>query len=146
MKKHMKKLLSILLSAFMLFGFTGCSQELTEEDYSNIISAVGDIAEELIEEDYDEWDSKEPYSETENVTTEEEPTDDAVTEIPDETEIIEEIPDDTEEVTEEHVNEPVEETTTVSETSPPEMEEPEPAIDFDGTYTSTEDVALYIHT
>ena len=144
MKNNMKKLISFLLSAFMLFSFTACSSELTEEDYSDIISAVGDIAEGLMEEDYDAWDSEE-YSETEDVITEETAEDDAV-EIPDETEIIEEIPDDTEEITEQPVEETVTETTTTSGTSPPETEEPEPAIDFDGTYTSKDDVALYIYT
>ena len=144
----MKKLLCLLLSAFMLFSFTGCSAELTEEDYSAIVDVIGDI----VEEEYEDWDSEESYEDISDTTASAE---DTAYEIPDETEIPEEVIEDVD--TGEDIAEDIEEeitttavttteTTTTTTEATTTTTEPEAAIDFDGTYTKKDDVALYIHT
>lgn len=141
----MKKLLSLLLYALMMFSFAGCSADLTEEDYQAIYDVIEDV---IIE---DGWDSEEDYSEAEDITAE----DNEVYEEPDVTEIPEEviedidtgedIPEDIEEETE-AVTTTTTAATTTTEPTTTTTEEPEAAIDFDGTYTKKDDVALYIHT
>ncbi len=137
----MKKILSLLLTAFMLFSFAGCSAELTEEDYQ----VIYDVLEDVISEDGESWDSEEEYGDAEDMTG---VTDnDEVVEIPDETEIPEEVAEDID--TGEDIPEDIEEETEAASTeavTASTAEEPEPAIDFEGTYTTKDDVALYIYT
>ncbi len=148
----MKKILAFLLSALMLFTFAGCSAELTEEDYS----AIAGVLEDIIEEEYDSWDSEESYDSAEDITV---PPADEVYEESEDTEIPEEvvadidtgedIPEDVEEETTTTTETTVQETTTTTEettTTTTTTEAPEEVIDFDGTYTKKDDVALYIHT
>lgn len=146
----MKKLLSLLLTALMLFSFAGCSSDLTEEDYQ----AIYDVLEDVIAEDSDSWDSEEDYDNAEDMP--DAADNDEVVEIPDESEIPEEVIEDID--TGEDIPEDIEEetkavtttteavTTTTPEPVTTATEEPEAAIDFDGTYTTKDDVALYIHT
>ena len=151
----MKKILSLLLSAFMRFCFAGCSAELTDEDYE----AIAGIIEDVISDETDGWDSEEDYENADDIIAEI-PDDNEVIEEPEESEIPEEviedidtgedIPEDIEEETE-PVTTTTEattttETTTTTEPTTTTAEEPEAAIDFDGTYTTKEDVALYIYT
>lgn len=140
----MKKLLSLLLSALMLFCFAGCSAELTDEDYQ----AIYDVLEDAIAEDSDSWDSEEAYDDAADITVEN-PDGEEVTEEPDESEAPEEVIEDIdtgEDIPEDIEEETVAATTTVTEAATTTTEEPGPAIDYNGTYTSKDDVALYIHT
>ncbi len=148
----MKKLLSLLLSAFMLFCFAGCSADLTEEDYQIIY----DVLEDVIEDGGESWDSEESYEDAEDIT--DISGNGEAVEIPDETEIPEEVIEDID--TGEDIAEDIEEetttaaatttqettTTTVTTTTEATTAATETAIDFDGTYTKKDDVALYIHT
>lgn len=148
----MKKLLSLLLSAFMLFCFAGCSADLTEEDYQIIY----DVLEDVIEDGGESWDSEESYEDAEDIT--DISGNGEAVEIPDETEIPEEVIEDID--TGEDIAEDIEEetttaaatttqettTTTVTTTTEATTAATEAAIDFDGTYTKKDDVALYIHT
>ncbi len=135
----MKKLLSLLLSALMLFSFAGCSADLTEEDYQIIY----DVLEDVIEDDGESWDSEESYDDAEDIT--DAADNDEVVEIPDETEIPEEVIEDID--TGEDIAEDIEEeTTTAAVTTEATTTTTEASIDFDGTYTTKDDVALYIHT
>lgn len=137
----------------MMFSFAGCSADLTEEDYQIIY----DVLEDAIIEDGESWDSEESYDDAEDLTDVSD--NDDVAEIPDETEIPEEVIEDID--TGEDIPEDIEEetttaavtttteavtTTTTTETTTTTAEETEAAIDFDGTYTKKDDVALYIHT
>lgn len=148
----MKKLLSLLLSALMLFCFAGCSADLTEEDYQIIY----DVLEDVIEDGGESWDSEESYEDAEDIT--DISGNGEAVEIPDETEIPEEVIEDID--TGEDIAEDIEEetttaavtttqettTTTVTTTTEATTAATEAAIDFDGTYTKKDDVALYIHT
>lgn len=150
----MKKLLSLLLSALMLFCFAGCSADLTEEDYQIIY----DVLEDVIEDGGESWDSEESYEDAEDIT--DISGNGEAMEIPDETEIPEEviedidtgedIAEDIEEETTTAAATTTQETTTTTVTTTTEAAttttETEAAIDFDGTYTTKDDVALYIHT
>lgn len=153
----MKKLLAILLSALMLFCFAGCSAELTDEDYQ----AIYDVIEDVIAEEADSWDSEENYEDADDITAYESEGD-GVTEEPDISEAPEEVIEDID--TGEDIPEDIEEeteaetttaattttvtttTTTTTTTTAATTEETEAVIDFDGTYTKKDDVALYIHT
>ncbi len=138
----MKKLLSLLLSALILFCFGGCSAELTDEDYQAIYEVIEDVIAE------DSWDSEEDFNEAEDIISD--GNEDEVYEEPDITEIPEEVIEDMD--TGEDIPEDIEEETTpatAATTTAPETivtEETEAAIDIDGTYTKKDDVALYIHT
>lgn len=148
----MKKLLSLLLSALMLFCFAGCSADLTEEDYQIIY----DVLEDVIEDGGESWDSEESYEDAEDIT--DISGNGEAVEIPDETEIPEEVIEDID--TGEDIAEDIEEetttaavtttqettTTTVTTTTEATTAATGAAIDFDGTYTKKDDVALYIHT
>ena len=148
----MKKLLSLLLSALMLFCFAGCSADLTEEDYQIIY----DVLEDVIEDGGESWDSEESYEDAEDIT--DISGNGEAVEIPDETEIPEEVIEDID--TGEDIAEDIEEetttaavtttqettTATVTTTTEATTAATEAAIDFDGTYTKKDDVALYIHT
>lgn len=127
----MKKLLCLLLSAFMLFASAGCSAELTDEDYSAIINVLDDIA----SEEYDGWDTEEDYDSAEDMTIS--AVDAEIYEEPD----ISEAPDEVVQDTDEEIPEDIEE-----EIVEEAVEETEAPIDYDGTYTSKDDVALYIYT
>ncbi len=141
----MKKLLSLLLTAFMLFSFAGCSAEFTDEDYQ----VIYDVLEDVIAEDSENWDSEENYDDAEDIFSED--SDDTAYEEADVSEVPEEVIDDVD--TGEEIAEDIEEeteeitTSTVTTTEPvATTTESEPAIDYDGTYTSKDDVALYIYT
>lgn len=148
----MKKLLSLLLSALMLFCFAGCSADLTEEDYQIIY----DVLEDVIEDGGESWDSEESYEDAEDIT--DISGNGEAVEIPDETEIPEEVIEDID--TGEDIAEDIEEetttaavtttqettTATVTTTTEATTAATGAAIDFDGTYTKKDDVALYIHT
>lgn len=128
----MKKILCLILSAIMIFSLSGClygSYELDEEMVEGIVSEFGEYLEEEYPEDFD-------FDETET------------TEISEDTAL----PSETEEITSEETTTAVAETTTTTTTteepeetanSPPAEE---PKIDEYGTYTTKDDVALYIHT
>ena len=138
---NMKKLLSLLLSALMLFCFAGCSADLTEEDYQIIY----DVLEDVIEDGGESWDSEESYEDAEDIT--DISGNGEAVEIPDETEIPEEVIEDID--TGEDIAEDIEEETTtaaVTTTQETTTAATGAAIDFDGTYTKKDDVALYIHT
>ena len=155
----MKKLLSLLLTAFMLFSLAGCSTGLTEEDYQ----VIYDVIEDVIAEDSEGWDSEEDYDEAEDVTVENS-DDSGVYEESDTSEEPEEVIEDID--TGEDIEEDIEEeteaaattteattttaatttTVTTTTTTAATTEEPEAAIDYNGTYTKKDDVALYIHT
>ncbi len=122
----MKKLICLLLSVFMLFSLSGCiyeSYELDEEIASGVVSELEDYLNEQYPDYYYEDTSA---AETTEATTEAETTSETTTTA--------EITTTTAEVT------TISETTT---TAPPETEY---AIDEDGTYTTKDDVALYIYT
>lgn len=149
----MKKLLSLLLTAFMLFSLAGCSTGLTEEDYQ----VIYDVIEDVIAEDSEGWDSEEDYNEAEDVTVEntddsgvyeESDTSEEPEEVIEDIDTGEDIEEDIEEETEASAATTTAATTTVTTTTTTAAtpEEPEAAIDYDGTYTKKDDVALYIHT
>ena len=127
----MKKLICLLLSVFMLFSLGGCiyeSYELDEEIASGVVSELEDYLNEQYPDYYYEDTSA---AETTEATTEAETT--------------------TETTTAAETTTTAAEVTTTSETTttaPPETEpeETEPAIDEDGTYTTKDDVALYVYT
>ncbi len=150
----MKKLLSLLLTAFMLFSLTGCSTGLTEEDYQ----VIYDVIEDVIAEDSEGWDSEEDYDEAEDVTVEnsddsgvyeESDTSEEPEEVIEDIDTGEDIEEDIEEETEASATTTTAATTTTvttTTTTAATTEEPEATIDYNGTYTKKDDVALYIHT
>lgn len=127
----MKKILCLLLSAVMLFSLGGCysTYELDEEVIEGIVSEF----DQYLEEEYPE-----------EIVSEESETE--------ETQPVTAPPTETEEITTEETTTTVAETTVTTTTteepeetanSPPAEEE---TIDEFGTYTTKDDVALYIHT
>ena len=114
----MKKLLSILLAAMMLFCLVGCEQ--VKETINDVVNSVGS---EIMSDIQEEFDDIVP-EQTTAVTTQQTTT-------------------DTEQTT--TATEP---TTAATTTEAPVESEPadeEPWLDPDGSYTTKDDVALYIH-
>lgn len=112
----MKKLISLLLAAFMMFTLAGCdidTAELEEAVISGVISELEDYVAEEYPDSSDTEETTEPSSDEETTAAETEA-----------------------EITEE---------TTTAETAAT-AEPEEPVIDEDGVYTTKDDVALYIHT
>ena len=114
----MKKLLSILLAAMMLFCLVGCEQ--VKETINDVVNSVGSEIMSDIQEEFDDI-----------------------------------VPEQTTAVTTQQTTTATEQTTTVTEpataattTEAPAESEPadeEPWLDPDGSYTTKDDVALYIH-
>lgn len=124
MKQAVKKLLSLLLVLSMLFALTACTA-------ADVFGTVMDIAE-LVSEEEDSGDIQEIQHQDETEDPEQPPE-----EIPEE----EETPGESQES-----SQPDEEN--VPEEDPGESQEhsDEPELlDEDGTYSSKEDVALYVH-
>jgi len=117
----MKKFLSLLLALLIVFTFTACGE--TEDILNDVADIAGDLSE-LAEQ----LDTTEPSSE-------EIASDDPITEASSE-----EIP--SEEPTSETAELPTVETITEEEIP---LETSDEVLDENGTYTSKEEVALYIH-
>lgn len=108
-----KKLISLLISAFMLFSSTACS--ITEDGIEQAIDIISEVDEYLSDDTLyaDETSAEETTATTEETTAYEQTAS---------------------------------EQTTVTEEQTTAAELPEPVIDENGSYTSKDDVALYIHT
>jgi len=127
----MKKILSIFLAALCMMTFCSCNAEDAERIVSTVISEV-----EMSEESFDEPDDEEL---TEAETDAEESTD-VESNLSEDEQDAASVNDESSE--EESVPEDEPETEADEEYSEDEAE----TIDVDGTYTTKEDVALYIHT
>lgn len=114
----MKKLLSILLAAMMLFCLVGCEQ--VKETINDVVNSVGS---EIMSDIQEEFDDIVP-EQTTAVTTQQTTT-------------------ATEQTT--TVTEPTTAATTTEAPAESEPAEEEPWLDPDGSYTTKDDVALYIH-
>ena len=130
----MKKILCLILSAVMLFSLSGCMYESYELDEDAIVSD----SEEYLDEIFPEESLSEEVTETEEITTTADETTTSDTAPPEETE----------ETTTTETTTSVTETTTTETTTeePEETANSPPEIDENGSYTSKDDVALYIHT
>ncbi len=122
----MKKILCLLLSAVMLFSLSGCLYESYELDEEAIVSEF----EEYLDEIYPEESLSDEAAETTENTVDTAP------------------PAETEETTVAETTTTIDETTTTVTTTeePEETANSPPAINENGSYTSKDDVALYIHT
>ena len=134
----MKKLISLLLSAFMLFAFSGCdvnidSGELEEAIISGVISGVEDY----LEEEYPEASETEEAIETETSSDIEESSETAANTETEESAVTEAVTEEASVSTE---------ASTTATTTAAENEAEEEGIDENGVYTSKDDVALYIYT
>lgn len=114
----MKKLLSILLAAMMLFCLVGCEQ--VKETINDVVNSVGS---EIMSDIQEEFDDIVP-EQTTAVTTQQTTT-------------------DTEQTT--TATEPTTAATTTEAPAESEPADEEPWLDPDGSYTTKDDVALYIH-
>lgn len=113
----MKKLLSILLAAMMLFCLAGCQQ--VKDTISDVVDSIGDEIMSDIQEEFDDFTSEQ----TTAATTTEQTTTSATTKTA------------------------TESTTATTTTEAPVESDPadeEPWLDPDGSYTTKDDVALYI--
>lgn len=120
----MKRLLGLLLSAIMLFSLVGCTTAKTEQAVSDVVSAITDNS--------PDSSVSEVNSDTQDSTVS---SDSAVSQDIAQTN---DAPHD------------IASPETAEQASPsPEQQQPtaeaEPILDPDGTYTSKDDVALYIH-
>ncbi len=115
----MKKLLSVLLAAMMLFCFVGCEQ--VKETINDAVNSIGDEIMSDIQAEFNDFTSEQTTAVTTQQTTTSATTTTATTTEP---------------------------TTVATTTEAPVESEPaeeEPWLDPDGTYTTKDDVALYIH-
>lgn len=112
----MKKLLSILLAAMMLFCLVGCEQ--VKDTINDVVNSVGSEIMSDIQAEFDDFTSEQTTAAT------------------------------TQAITEQTTVTTTEPTTAATTTETPAESEPveeEPWLDPDGTYTTKDDVALYIH-
>lgn len=114
----MKKLLSILLAAMMLFCLVGCEQ--VKETINDVVNSVGS---EIMSDIQEEFDDIVP-EQTTAVTTQQTTTATEQTTI---------------------ATEPTTASTTTEAPAESEPADEEPWLDPDGSYTTKDDVALYIH-
>ncbi len=131
----MKKILSIFLAALCMMTFCSCDAEETAEVISTVISEVEKTEESSDESDDEELTESETATEAVSDETSEESAED-------DNESSEDEQADATEAEENSAEDDVPETEAEEEYS----EEEEESIDEDGTYTTKEDVALYIHT
>lgn len=131
----MKKILSLFLAALCMMTFCSCDAEETVEVISTVISEV-----EMSEESSDESNDEEITEAETEAETDDEESSETESELSEDEQIDVTEPDESPE--EETVPEKEPETEADEEYS----EEAEDFIDEDGTYTTKEDVALYIHT
>ncbi len=119
----MKKFLSILLAAMMLFCLVGCEQ--VKQTINDAVNSIGDEIMSDIQAEFDDFTSEQTTAAT---TTQQTTT--AAT---------------TENTTTAATTEPTTAATTTEAPVESEPAEEEPWLDPDGTYTTKDDVALYIH-
>lgn len=115
----MKKLLSVLLAAMMLFSFVGCEQ--VKQTVNDVVNSIGDEIMSDIQAEFDDFTSEQ----TAAVTTTQQTTTESTTTVT--------------------TTEPTTAATTTEVPVESDPVEDEPYLDPDGTYTTKDDVALYIH-
>jgi len=141
-----KKLLSLLLAFLLLFSLSACASNADiESDLSELEELLGGYIdnEGEVPDDFVDLETLSPTGETTQLPNY---TQDTSTETPETTDPQEDATETIEFVTSETTESPI---PTEENELPIDFLEPpttEPLIDEDGTYTTKEDVALYIHT